>query len=372
MYPRNSASPSSESAFKFNMRRYKESPWVQTLNILTHRLCWYVAEKTVKDLKAKEDLPMRVLEGMDALATFLTRESHIMERKTSTEAARKDAKEQVPSTIKDPVALARELRWRVRLAAGRDSGDELESPFHKANGNGNGASSSANGSKRGSAKRKRGAAADERGDPAGPGPRFKGFIPRNWDTMSVRKIEEGVVADAVDVPALPTADDGLEWFDSLERRDADADTAMDGDGGASSQHRAKRTRTTDEVVKLRRTLGKGGEVVTIERETIRRVYENWTFSAAAPAPAVKPAEDEDAPVEVVDDSEVKPTTLAAIEESDAMDTTADVITVDPPPDSDSLRATADEPLVSAATSMDHESVADMLVDAGFTSTAASV
>lgn len=333
------------------------------------KLCWYVAEKTLKDLKAKEEFPMRVLEGMDALATFLTRESRIMERKTSTEAARKDSKEQVPATIKDPAALAREFRWRVRLAAGHDSGDELESPFHKTTTNG--ASSSANGSKRGSAaasKRKRGGGgADERE----PGPRFKGFIPRNWDTMSLRKIEEGV-SDEVDVPALPTADDGLEWFDSLERRDADTDTAMD--GGASS-HRAKRARTTDEVVKLRRTLGKGGEVVAIERETIRRVYESWTFSGAG----VAEKSEEDAPVDVVgevkldvvDGVEVKPT-LAAIA-ADAMDITADApeVALDPPPDTGLLKAIAEESL-APATSMDHESVADMLVDAGFTSTAASV
>jgi len=44
-----------------------------------------------------------------------------------TEAAKREAKEQVPfDKIKDPASMARELRWRVRAAAGVDSGVELE------------------------------------------------------------------------------------------------------------------------------------------------------------------------------------------------------------------------------------------------------
>lgn len=88
------------------------------------RLCWYVGEKYCKDLKSKEEFPIRILKSIDALATFLVSEARIMER--GSEVAKKEAKENVPADrIKDPSLLARELRWRVRSAAGADSDAEL-------------------------------------------------------------------------------------------------------------------------------------------------------------------------------------------------------------------------------------------------------
>ncbi|QRV86082.1 JmjC domain, hydroxylase [Ceratobasidium sp. AG-Ba] len=88
------------------------------------KMCWYAAEKYVKDLKAKEDFSPRVLEGLAALANFLVGEARSIERGTG-----KEAKEQVPGDrIKEPCALARELRWRVRNARGIDSDTEGAAP----------------------------------------------------------------------------------------------------------------------------------------------------------------------------------------------------------------------------------------------------
>ncbi|KAG8795110.1 JmjC domain-containing histone demethylation protein 1, partial [Serendipita sp. 399] len=88
------------------------------------KLCWYVGEKYCKDLKAKEEFSPRVLKSLDALAGFLVSEARIIER--GSEIAKKEAKENVPTDrVKDPSLLARELRWRVRSAAGVDSDTEL-------------------------------------------------------------------------------------------------------------------------------------------------------------------------------------------------------------------------------------------------------
>ena len=84
------------------------------------RLCWYVGEKYLRDLRAKEDFTPRVLESIEALSEFLVSESRAMER--SPESVKRDIRDQVPADkVKDAPALARELRWRVRLAGGYTS-----------------------------------------------------------------------------------------------------------------------------------------------------------------------------------------------------------------------------------------------------------
>ena len=94
-----------------------------TLNAI-HRLCWYVGERYLKDLKAKEEFSPRILESIESLAQFLVNEARLMERPVDS-SSKREAKDMVPADkVKDPCALARELRWRVRLAAGAGSGDE--------------------------------------------------------------------------------------------------------------------------------------------------------------------------------------------------------------------------------------------------------
>jgi hypothetical protein len=92
------------------------------------RLCWYVGEKYLRDLRAKEDFTPRVLESIEALSEFLVSEARAMER--SPESVKRDIRDQVPADrVKDAPALARELRWRVRLAGGYTSdGDQPDRP----------------------------------------------------------------------------------------------------------------------------------------------------------------------------------------------------------------------------------------------------
>ena len=66
------------------------------------------------------------MEGIEALADFLVSEARTMER--GSDSAKRQAKEDVPGDrIKDAPALARELRWRVRHAAGYSSDDDSRS-----------------------------------------------------------------------------------------------------------------------------------------------------------------------------------------------------------------------------------------------------
>lgn len=350
------------------------------------RLCWYVAEKTLKDLKGKEEFPPRVLNGMDALARFLIKESRIMERSSSSETARKDSKEQVPATIKDPTALAREFRWRVRLAAGHDSDDELETPFSQKDKTTGLAATPANGKRSSttplaptattSLKRKRGGGEERTTIPAHE-PRFKGFIPRQWDKLERRNLENGQVED-VEISTLPTKEDGAEWFEkAIEKPSAsDNDHAMNGESSQSASRRikAQRSRNTDEIFKLRRTLGPDGNVVTLERETIRRVYESWSFlnsdnTKEEASEQVVKVEDVNPVLEAAVTSQTEATSTLA-QEPEAMDTTADPA-FDDTPHLDIEDSTRSPLAIHPSSGIEPESVEEMLVDAGYTGTSAA-
>ena len=132
------------------------------------------------DLKAKEEFPPRVLEGIEALAEFLVAETRTMER--GTEAARRQAKEEIPGDrVKDAPALARELRWRVRHAAGYASDDEGRGQKRSRGSSANG-DSVVNGA---SHKRKR-AAADSGEDGV---ELFRNFKPPGWDRVEEQPTE---------------------------------------------------------------------------------------------------------------------------------------------------------------------------------------
>lgn len=94
---------------------------------LFSKLCWYVGDKVLRDVKLSGGtaMPPRVLESMLALVGFLVSEARTLEK--GSEAQRKEVREQIPSDrIKDASAMARELRWRVKLAGGYASDEELE------------------------------------------------------------------------------------------------------------------------------------------------------------------------------------------------------------------------------------------------------
>ncbi|KAJ7771863.1 jumonji superfamily protein [Mycena metata] len=201
------------------------------------KLCWYVGDKYLRDLKAPAgaEYPSRVLTSLLALADFLVSEARTLER--GTDQAKKEAKEQIPSDrVKDAAAVARELRWRVRLAAGNASDDEGSAV--KTNGAG--------------VKRKRIADEDER-------PRFKNFKPRRWDNV-VEKADEG---ETRVVKANKPAEDDEAWKELWMEWSTGA---VEGDA-ADAQVKSR----TETIIRIRRT-GEG-----LERQRVERVVESWEW-----------------------------------------------------------------------------------------------
>lgn len=177
-----------------------------------------------------------------------------MERGQDT--AKRAAKEEVPGDrIKDAAALARELRWRVRLANGYTSDDDTRGRRKTVtNGHTNGSSSGA-----AAKKRKRG---DEEGDADEVMQTFLHFRPRRWDSITsypAEKEEKKVKAKR------PTEEAG--WTDVWT-------TAKDLDSLAEEgQEEAEVQLRRELVVKVRRT-AKG-----LERQRIERTLEDWTWGA---------------------------------------------------------------------------------------------
>jgi len=236
------------------------------------RLCWYVCERYTRDLKAKEDFPMRVLEGLGALADFLVSEARVIER--GPEAARKETREQIPGEkVKDPSALAREFRWRVRMAAGQASDAEGQS-VSKTKREGSIASSGKDQTESVSAKRKR---LNDDHEVKKKGPKFKGFSPRPWDDIQRRSMEDGTTSERV---VHPTSDSSDSWLSTWVEDKADKVVA-------------EVERTSDEVVKVRRVDDDGSLV--LERHVITRVQEVWRLKerpeGALPGTPVKDEED---------------------------------------------------------------------------------
>ncbi|KDQ12344.1 hypothetical protein BOTBODRAFT_34637 [Botryobasidium botryosum FD-172 SS1] len=237
------------------------------------RLCWYVCERYTRDLKAKEDFPMRVLEGLGTLADFLVSEARIIER--GPESARKEIREQIPGEkVKDPSALAREFRWRVRMAAGQASDNESPSAG-KSKREGSIASSQKDQGEGVSAKRKR-----IDGHETRQGPKFKGFLPRPWGDIQRRSVEDGAKSQCIVRPASDPNDSWLSaWVEGEEDLLADVE------------------RTSDEVVRVRKVDDDGSLV--LERQVITRIQEVWRLKgrpegALAETPA-KLGEDNAAP-----------------------------------------------------------------------------
>ncbi|KAL0947243.1 hypothetical protein HGRIS_013364 [Hohenbuehelia grisea] len=199
------------------------------------KLCWYVGDKYLRDLKSKDDFPQRVLESLEALAGFLVSEARLLEK--GGESVRREAKEQVPSDrVKDAPAMAREFRWRVKQALGVDSETEAKG---LSNGHGtNGAHSR---------KRPRSASVDAASS------NFRNFRPRAWDKIK----EETSKTEPAQTHAVIPAE-GVEWA---------VEGVEEGEKGLAVE---KRTRQ-DVVVKVRRT-EKG-----LERERTERLVEEWSW-----------------------------------------------------------------------------------------------
>nr|GAT57580.1 jumonji superfamily protein [Mycena chlorophos] len=199
------------------------------------KLCWYVGDKYLRDLKGTTAVtyPVRVLTSLLALADFLVSEVRLLERSAVTEQVKKEVREQIPSDrIKDAAAMARELRWRVRLAAGNTSDDE-------------GASVKPNGA---GVKRKRGE------EDFGAGVKFKNFKPRRWDS-SIEQAEE----EEPKVVHAPRP--GEEWKEHW--------TEWSNGEGEGDEVRVKRR--TETIIRVRKTAD------GLERQRIHREAESWAW-----------------------------------------------------------------------------------------------
>ncbi|KEP53580.1 JmjC domain histone demethylation protein [Rhizoctonia solani 123E] len=232
-----------------------------------NRICWYAADKYVRDLKAKEDLSLRVLEGLASLTTFLVSEARAIER--GGKDKEKEVKDQVPGDrVREPGSLARELRWRVRNARGLDSdgeGSGSSAPAPATNGVGTGT------------KRKR---TEE------PAPKseeeksespvvFRNFIPRKW--TEVRR-DSAVTTCFVD----PSSIHEEEAMDKL---------VQEGTAGA-----AELQTKVDTIVKTRRFKDKDHDGKTVvERQTITRTLDIYTWDENV-------TKDVDVPMESANDS----------------------------------------------------------------------
>ena len=198
-------------------------------------------------MSTDDSLHPKVLRSIRVLADFLMSEVRVLER--GSEAARKEAREHIPGDrVKDAAAMARELRWRARAAAGLTSDDEgKDKP--KAHGR-NGKPSRTN------LKRK---IREEEDSPA-EDPLFRNFAPKPWDARNETTTEDEMETRQCQ---KPSKDEDLarvwggEWVDVKE----------ESSDGTEAEVRRRRNK----VVKVRHIAG------GLEREQIERVVEEWIW-----------------------------------------------------------------------------------------------
>jgi F-box/leucine-rich repeat protein 10/11 len=169
-----------------------------------------------------------------------------MER--GTEAVKRDVQDQVPNDkVKDAAAVARELRWRIRLTQGYTSDGD-----HPG---GVGARESM--TKEGGRKRKRDPEflPNARGDP-----RFRNFQPKIWEALAEEQ-EEGVRH----LTLQPTQDIGslVEGWTGWEEEPIRSQV-VNGD-------KVEVGRRRQVIVKTRRTFH------GFERQRVERVVETWSY-----------------------------------------------------------------------------------------------
>ncbi|KAI5117638.1 hypothetical protein M0805_008445 [Coniferiporia weirii] len=254
------------------------------------KLCWYAAEASLRELKAHEGFPHRVLASLASLARFLVSEARLIEGgdhskgAAASAARRKEARDSVPADrVKDAPALARELRWRVRLAAhgASDGEDEDDGHVHTK-----GAASA-------SAKRKRGTATQggaDRDEGLEEG-RMRNFVPKRWDAYTVRGGEQVLARRRPSLRRRPPSEgtdeaaegkdwtqDWMEWDGAAaeretEKKNGDVDVEMEVDPSEKSGEgeEAEVGRKHEVMVRVRRT-ARG-----LERQRVERIVELWEW-----------------------------------------------------------------------------------------------
>ncbi|KAH8110283.1 Clavaminate synthase-like protein [Phellopilus nigrolimitatus] len=259
------------------------------------KLCWYAAEASLRALKAREDFSPRVLASFSALARFLVSEARIMEsvdegksnkhNGSVSATRRREAKDSVPGDrVKDAPSLARELRWRVRVATHGSS--DAEDEYEDAHG-------------RTVVKRKRGAssvAAGKDAEDAEAEVRFRNFVPKKWDAYQVRAVAQGRVRRRVPAGCRPPfekkeedQDAGAEWTghwmewnedrgsdskengDAKTKMDVDTDPPKDEEAVKKGGNEAEVERKHEVMLRVRRT-ARG-----LERQRVERTIELWEW-----------------------------------------------------------------------------------------------
>lgn len=166
-------------------------------------------------------------------------EARILE--SGTEAAKKEAKEQIPvDRVKDAPAFARELRWRVKLVIGYLSDDE-----------GSGSKLRGTTTLAGTKRRR----VEDRED----APQFRNFRPKTWDSIITTAAEDSQRVIKVPKPA----DDDVEWTKPFILDDMKVD---EGEEATVSGQR-------EVVIKVRRT------AQGLERQRIERTVEEWRWDS---------------------------------------------------------------------------------------------
>ncbi|KAM6500801.1 jumonji superfamily protein [Amanita muscaria] len=208
------------------------------------RLCWYVGERYLRDLKAANPARFshRVMTSVLALAEFLVSEARLLEN--GSEHSKKEAKDQIPNDrIKDAPAMARELHWRTRLVVyGSASDEEGEKIFGEAV----------------NRKRKR---AGESQEPDDKLP-FKNFRPKKWDNST-----EEVLGKESRLIRISKPEDEKwkeKWSGWTDLVDEEGDEQF-----------AQVTHSRDVIVRVRKT-ARGIERQRIERIVEELVWENAT------------------------------------------------------------------------------------------------
>ncbi|KAF8634158.1 hypothetical protein AX17_004276 [Amanita inopinata Kibby_2008] len=208
------------------------------------RLCWYVGDKYLRDLKAtsRASFPPRIISSIVALAEFLVSEARTLEK--GTEQSKKEARDQIPSErIKDAAAMARELRWRAKIMAFGSASDE--EGLRDSNGVIGG-------------KRKRSTESPRVDD----SPFFKNFKPKKWDYSLERTLEDENRMIRLERP------EGTDWKERWsERMNLDDIAANDDTPVAEVAHHR------DILVRVRKT-SRGFERQRIERMVEEFVWEN--------------------------------------------------------------------------------------------------
>lgn len=260
----------------------------------------------MRTLKAREDISMRVLSSLEALANYLVSEARLLDGSenshtsshagkgsvTESNAARKkEAKESVPGDrVKDAPALARELRWRVRIAAHGSSDVETENVNTHP-------SPELLGSK-GNAKRRR----KESWDPnatqnSGVSPddldvqsarsNFRNFVPKRWDKCEARSVRADRMRRRVPVGSrLPPAEKDIEvgknngetgWADTwikIDQEEESVDSALSNSNSFEKEGEEAAVEMRQEsVIRIRRTSH------GLERQKIDRIIEFWEWDS---------------------------------------------------------------------------------------------